>query len=57
MVLPIEQIATSLNRLMDLHNFFGMSFLAFKRAEIPEGSTIPGCTHLNACILCPGVLI
>jgi hypothetical protein len=40
MYLTLAQIERSLNPLSDLHNFFGMSYLAFKRAGIPEGSTI-----------------
>src|ERR1051326_7801497 len=40
MFLTLAQIERSLSPLRDLHNFFGMSYLAFKRAGIPEGSTI-----------------
>ena len=40
MYLTPTQIEESLKPLGDLHNFFGMSYLAFKRAGIPEGSTV-----------------
>jgi hypothetical protein len=33
-----EQISKSLARIKELHNFFGMSYLAFKRAKIPIDS-------------------
>jgi hypothetical protein len=39
MFLTLEQIERSLPRLSEVHNFFGMSYLAFKRANIPEGMT------------------
>lgn len=35
----LEQIERSLGRLSELNPFFGMSFLAFKRAQLPIGST------------------
>jgi hypothetical protein len=41
MFLSIDQIERSLTPLLDIHNFFGMSFLAFKRARLPEGRTAP----------------
>jgi hypothetical protein len=37
MFLSLEQVQRSLENLTDIHPFFGMSFLAFKRAEIPVG--------------------
>jgi hypothetical protein len=40
MYLTLAQIESSLDPLNTLHNFFGMSYLAFKRAEIPEGRTV-----------------
>ena len=40
MFITSAQIARSLAPLANLHCFFGMSYLAFKRAGIPEGSTI-----------------
>jgi hypothetical protein len=39
MFITLEQMERSLTPLTKLHNFFGMSYLAFKRAGIPEGST------------------
>src|SRR5215216_2414161 len=39
MFLSLEQIRQSLEKLSDLHPFFGMSLLAFKEAEIPVGTT------------------
>jgi hypothetical protein len=39
MFLTLTQLERSLSPLRNLHNFFGMSYLAFKRAGIPEGST------------------
>src|SRR5258708_3601310 len=39
MYLTIAQIERSLSPLSEMHNFFGMSYLAFKRAKIPEGTT------------------
>lgn len=39
MYLSIEQIGRSLKRIQDIHPFFGVSFLAFKRARIPIGTT------------------
>lgn len=35
--LCIEQIGASLERLRQVHPFFGMSFLAFKKARLPKG--------------------
>ncbi len=40
MFIALTQIERSLSSLTKLHNFFGMSYLAFKRARIPEGNTI-----------------
>src|SRR5438874_737503 len=40
MYITLAQIERSLAPLNNLHNFFGMSYLAFKRARIPEGSTM-----------------
>lgn len=37
MFLSSTQIRRSLTKLDDIHPFFGMSFLAFKRARIPVG--------------------
>jgi hypothetical protein len=39
MFVSIEQIEQSLGRLEQVHPFFGMSFLVFKRQEIPIGTT------------------
>jgi hypothetical protein len=39
MFITLAQIERSLSPLAKLHNFFGMSYLAFKRARIPEGTT------------------
>ncbi len=39
MFLSLKQITHSLQNLSDLHPFFGISFLAFKDAHIPVGST------------------
>lgn len=39
MFLSIEQIASSLGRLEQIHPFFGMSFLIFCRERIPVGTT------------------
>jgi len=39
MYVSIAQIEQSLSRLEGLHPFFGMSFLVFKKAEIPVGET------------------
>jgi AAA domain, putative AbiEii toxin, Type IV TA system len=39
MYITLAQIERSLAPLKGLHNFFGMSYLAFKRAEIPVGTT------------------
>ena len=41
MFLSINQVRRSLPFLSDLNPFFGMSFLAFKEAEIPIGVTRP----------------
>ena len=40
MYLTLAQIERALDPLSTLHNFFGMSYLAFKHADIPEGSTV-----------------
>jgi hypothetical protein len=37
MYLSLEQVQRSLDKLTDIHPFFGMSFLAFKGANIPIG--------------------
>ena len=34
-----EQVARSLEAIKNLHPFFGMSFLAFKKNEIPINKT------------------
>ena len=39
MYIKIAQIERSLPYLNKVHNFFGMSYLAFKRADIPEGGS------------------
>jgi hypothetical protein len=39
--LSVEQVRASLERLTSLNPFFGMSFLAFKKAEIPVGKSRP----------------
>ena len=41
MFLSIDQISHSLPFLEDLNPFFGMSFLAFKKAGIPVGEARP----------------
>jgi hypothetical protein len=40
MYITLAQIERSLPPLAKVHNFFGMSYLAFKRAKIPEGNAI-----------------
>jgi hypothetical protein len=41
MFLSIEQVRASLERLRkSVHPFFGMSFLAFKKAKLPIGKTM-----------------
>jgi hypothetical protein len=39
MYISIEQIRSSLEHLHDIHPFFGMSFLAFKKERLPVGKT------------------
>ncbi len=39
--LNLEQVKRSLTHLTALNPFFGMSFLAFKEADIPVGKTRP----------------
>ncbi|MCP4663973.1 MAG: ATP-binding protein [bacterium] len=39
MYLSLTQLSDSLERLADVPSFFGMSFLAFKEAELPIGQT------------------
>jgi hypothetical protein len=39
MYLSLDQITRSLKSIEGVHPFFGVSFLAFKSAEIPVGST------------------
>ena len=41
MYIGITQIERSLYNLKDMHPFFGMSFLAFKKARLPVGQTEP----------------
>ena len=41
MFISIAQIERSLFNLKDLHPFFGMSFLAFKKAKLPVGRVHP----------------
>ena len=41
MYISITQIERSLYNLKDMHPFFGMSFLAFKKARLPVGRTQP----------------
>lgn len=40
MFISIEQLEASLQRLKGLHPFFGIAFLAFKRAGLPIGETV-----------------
>lgn len=40
MFISLDQIQMSLGELEDFNPFFGMSFLAFKKAKIPVGETI-----------------
>ena len=35
-----EQLARSLASISDVHPFFGISFLAFKKAQVPVGTTM-----------------
>lgn len=41
MYITLAQIERSLPPLEEVHNFFGMSYLAFKRIELPVGSAVP----------------
>ncbi|MET0405048.1 MAG: AAA family ATPase [Cystobacter sp.] len=41
MFLSLSQVKQSLERLKDVHNFFGMSFLAFKKIQLPVGFSRP----------------
>lgn len=40
MFISLDQIKISLSRLEEFNPFFGMSFLAFKKARLPIGSTV-----------------
>jgi len=48
----IEQLGRSLERLRDVHPFFGMTFLAFKKAQVPVGEEVPiNFAEINRAIL------